>query len=65
MQQAETRLYYSTETVCKMLDVSRSYLHEATKTGRFPKPVKMGRLNRYKAEDIQAYLVSLSNQSIC
>ena len=39
--------YYSTATVCEMLDVSRSWVWEQVNAGKFPKPVKFGRLARY------------------
>lgn len=57
MEQHSTEpIFYSTATVCKMLDVSRSYLYEAVQAGHFPKPIKIGRLNRYKAAEIHAYI---------
>ncbi|OOS01188.1 hypothetical protein B0186_04480 [Canicola haemoglobinophilus] len=54
-----TPLFYSTKTICKMLDVSRAYIYEAVQAGNFPKPIKVGRLNRYKAADIHAYINQL------
>jgi len=49
---AEVR-YYSTATICKMLDVSRAWLWDQVNAGHFPKPIKFGRLARYKAEDVE------------
>ncbi|MCR1837681.1 helix-turn-helix domain-containing protein [Pasteurella caecimuris] len=48
--------YYSTATLCEMLDVSRSWLWEQSKAGKFPKPVKFGRLARYPVEAVERYL---------
>lgn len=48
--------YYSTATLCQMLDVSRSWLWEQSKAGKFPKPVKFGRLLRYPAQAVDRYL---------
>lgn len=36
--------------------VSRSTLDRLIKCGKFPKPMKMGRLNVWKSSDIQAWL---------
>lgn len=52
---AEVR-YYSTATICKMLDVSRAWLWDQVNAGHFPKPIKFGRLARYKAEDVERFL---------
>lgn len=51
-----TPRYYSTATVCKMLDVSRSWLWEQVNKGKFPKPTKFGRLARYPAQEIENFL---------
>lgn len=51
-----TPRYYSTAALCKMLDVSRSWLWEQSKAGNFPKPVKFGRLARYPVEEVEQYL---------
>ncbi|OOF57318.1 helix-turn-helix transcriptional regulator [Rodentibacter myodis] len=48
--------YYSTATLCKMLDVSRSWIWEQVNAGKFPKPVKFGRLARYPVEAVERYL---------
>ncbi|HDR0635501.1 TPA: helix-turn-helix domain-containing protein [Pasteurella multocida] len=58
----EPTALYSTDTVCKMLDVSRQFIYEAVAKGDFPKPIKIGRLNRYKAEEIHAYIQVKANQ---
>nr|WP_244149466.1 helix-turn-helix domain-containing protein [Rodentibacter rarus] len=39
-----------------MLQVSRSWLWEQSKAGKFPKPVKFGRLARYPVEAVERYL---------
>lgn len=36
--------------------VSRSTLDRLIKRGKFPKPMKMGRLNVWKSSDVQAWL---------
>ena len=54
---AEVR-YYSTATICKMLDVSRAWLWDQVNAGHFPKPIKFGRLARYKAEDVERFLAN-------
>ena len=54
---AEVR-YYSTATICKMLDVSRAWLWDQVNAGHFPKPIKFGRLARYKAEDVERFLAA-------
>ncbi|RDF02109.1 DNA-binding protein [Aggregatibacter aphrophilus] len=48
--------YYSTATVCEMLDVSRSWVWEQVKAGKFPKPIKFGRLARYPVEAVEQYI---------
>ncbi|MGY4677317.1 helix-turn-helix transcriptional regulator [Pasteurella sp. P03HT] len=58
----EPTFFYSTDTVCKMLDVSRQFIYEAVAKGDFPKPIKIGRLNRYKAAEIHAYIQAKMNQ---
>ncbi|MFU2060107.1 helix-turn-helix transcriptional regulator [Avibacterium volantium] len=62
MEQQTTPQFYSTETICRMLDVSRQFLYEAVKNGEFPKPIKIGRLNRYKADEVLAYIETQTNQ---
>lgn len=59
-----TALYYSTRTVCKMLDVSRSWIWEQVKAGNFTKPVKFGRLSRYPVEAIEKYIKEQERKSI-
>ncbi|MBN6075915.1 helix-turn-helix domain-containing protein [Aggregatibacter actinomycetemcomitans] len=51
-----TPRYYSTSTVCKMLDVSRSWIWEQVNAGNFPKPVKFGRLARYPVDAVEQYI---------
>ena len=48
--------YYSTATLCKMLDVSRAWIWEQTKAGNFPQPIKLGRLARYSVEEVENYI---------
>lgn len=48
--------YYSTATLCKMLDVSRSWLWEQVNAGKFPQPIKLGRLARYPVQAVEHYL---------
>lgn len=49
-------IFYSTSSICRMLNVSRQWLWEQVNAGLFPKPIKFGRLNRYRAEEIDAYI---------
>ena len=49
-------IFYSTSSICRMLNVSRQWLWEQVNAGLFPKPVKFGRLIRYRAEEIHAYI---------
>ncbi|MDY4280934.1 MAG: helix-turn-helix domain-containing protein [[Pasteurella] mairii] len=55
-------LFYSSNDVCTMLNVSRQFIYEAAVAGNFPKPVKVGRLNRYRVEEIDAYIQQLGNK---
>lgn len=55
--------FYATDTVCKMLDVSRSWVWEQVEAGRFPKPIKFGRLNRYSVEEIEKYIKEREEES--
>ncbi len=55
-------LFYSSNDVCTMLNVSRQFIYEAAVAGKFPKPVKVGRLNRYRVEEIDAYIQQLGNK---
>lgn len=57
LEHAKVR-YYSTATICKMLDVSRAWLWDQVNAGLFPKPIKLGRLARYKAEDVERFLAN-------
>jgi hypothetical protein len=57
LEHAKVR-YYSTATICKMLDVSRAWLWDQVNAGHFPKPIKLGRLARYKAEDVERFLAN-------
>nr|DAR28794.1 MAG TPA: putative transcriptional regulator [Caudoviricetes sp.] len=41
-----------------MLDVSRAWLWDQVNAGHFPKPIKLGRLARYKAEDVERFLAN-------
>lgn len=52
----DTPRYYSTATICKMLDVSRSWIWEQVRAGNFPQPVKFGRLARYPVEAVDQYI---------
>ena len=61
LEHAKVR-YYSTATICKMLDVSRAWLWDQVNAGHFPKPIKLGRLARYKAEDVERFLANSRNQ---
>jgi prophage regulatory protein len=45
--------------VLQLIPVSKSTWWAGVKTGRFPKPVKLGeRITAWRAEDIQAYIAS-------
>ena len=57
LEHAKVR-YYSTATICKMLDVSRAWLWDQVNAGHFPKPIKLGRLARYNAEDVERFLAN-------
>jgi hypothetical protein len=48
--------YYSTATVCEMLDVSRSWVWEQVNAGKFPKPIKFGILARYPVDAVEQYI---------
>jgi len=48
--------------VLALIPISKSVWWEGCKTGRFPKPVKLGpRTTAWRAEDIAALVESLSN----
>ena len=48
--------------VLALIPISKSVWWEGCKTGRFPKPVKLGpRTTAWRAEDIAALVASLSN----
>lgn len=55
--------YYSTATVCEMLDVSRSWVWEQVNAGKFPKPVKFGRLARYPVDAVEQYIQAQQKQT--
>jgi prophage regulatory protein len=45
--------------VLQLIPVSKSTWWAGVKTGRFPKPVKLGeRITAWRAEDIQAFIAS-------
>ena len=49
--------------VLAIIPISKSVWWEGCKTGRFPKPVKLGpRTTVWKAEDIAALVARLGNQ---
>ncbi|MES2387856.1 MAG: AlpA family phage regulatory protein [Bacteroidota bacterium] len=49
------------DAILKVIPVGRSTWWAGIKTGRFPKPVKLGgRVTAWKAEDIRAFMNSLS-----
>ncbi|AZI13638.1 helix-turn-helix transcriptional regulator [Avibacterium paragallinarum] len=55
--------FYSSATICKMLDVSRSWLWEQTKAGNFPQPIKLGRLARYPVEAVERFIAQQQAQA--
>lgn len=55
--------YYSTATVCEILDVSRSWVWEQVNAGKFPKPVKFGRLARYPVDAVEQYIQAQQKQT--
>lgn len=55
--------YYSTATVCEMLDVSRSWVWEQVNAGKFPKPIKFGRLARYPVDAVEQYIQAQQKQT--
>ena len=49
--------------VLARLSISRSSFLEGCRTGRYPKPIKLGpRTTVWRAEDIAAFIESLGNQ---
>ena len=49
--------------VLKIFPISKSAWWEGCRTGRYPKPVKLGpRTTVWRAEDIAAFVQSLGNQ---
>lgn len=50
-------------SILAAIPVSRTTFHNGVRSGRFPKPVKLGlRTVAWKAEDIRALLESLANR---
>ena len=51
--------------VLALVPVGRSSWWEGCRTGRYPKPIKLGpRTTVWRAEDIAAFIESLGNQEI-
>lgn len=42
--------------ICEMLQVCRATLWAWRKDGRFPKPIKMGSLNRWREQDVMSFI---------
>ena len=45
--------YYRLYDVLKLIPVKKSTWYAGVKTGRFPAPLKMGRMSFWKVEDIE------------
>ena len=58
IQTSENRLL-SPEEVAKMLSIGKSTIYDKLKNDpNFPKPEKIGKVNRWKLKDIQKYMNS-------
>ena len=56
--------FLSLPQVLALIPISKSVWWEGCKTGRFPKPVKLGpRTTAWRAEDIAALVESFSNSN--
>lgn len=52
--------------VLAIFPISKSAWWEGCRTGRYPKPVKLGpRTTVWRAEDIKAFIESVNNQQKC
>ncbi len=52
----ESRILYDEEATAKLLGVSRRWLQAARQTGNGPAFIKVGRLVRYRPQDIDLFL---------
>ncbi|MDO4626585.1 MAG: helix-turn-helix domain-containing protein [Pasteurellaceae bacterium] len=55
-------LYYSTADICRLLNVSRQWIFENVNKQHFPAPRKIGKLNRYNVEEVNAYIAKIEQE---
>lgn len=51
-------MLYSIRDLVNELKISKSQIYQMVSIGEFPKPKKLGRLSRWRREDIEAFVRS-------
>lgn len=49
-------LLWTLPTLCQRIGLSRSNIYQQIQSGKFPKPVKLGRSSRWLASEIHAWV---------
>jgi len=48
----------SDKDICELFSISRASVWRMTSDGRLPKPIKLGRTTRWRADDVEQALAS-------
>jgi predicted DNA-binding transcriptional regulator AlpA len=51
-------------TILRVLPVSKSTWWDGVRSGRFPRPVRLGRVTMWRAEDIRSLIEHLSEEAL-
>ncbi len=51
----------TTEQVCEILSITDRTIYNKRAAGKFPKPIMIGRLIRYRESDIEEYIEELAS----
>lgn len=54
--------YWAVNRICDYLDCGKSTVWDGVKKGRFPKPVKIGGLTRWKRSEVEACIEGMAAQ---
>jgi len=58
--QANSRTFYRINQVLEVIPVSKTTWWNGVRDGRFPKPLRNGRMTFWKSEDIESFIDTLN-----
>jgi len=60
--EARDRLLLAVDDVARLLSCSRRNIYRLSDSGALPRPVKLGRLTRWRREDIERWVAALAGE---